>query len=243
MANYRYINTRFWTDGYIYKLTPIHKLLFMYLLTNPLVEVCGAYEIHLQRISLDIGVKTQAVEDGLVLLERDGKAIYRDGWVYIKNFAKHQSSSESIKIGIERTWGLIPQEICSQFEEWTPSPHHPPTIPPPPGDNELNRTEQNLTEQNRTALPTPSLIANNLFTDEEIQVQLVSTLVAKGMDEKLATSEIHKFISYWTEPNSTSTKQRWQMEKTFEVSRRLNRWFMGSKDYKKTNRGIVKLYE
>ena len=35
---------------------------------------------------------------------------------------------------------------------------------------------------------------------------------------------IEEFISYWTEPNKNNTKMRFEMEKTFSISRRLQRW-------------------
>lgn len=44
-------------------------------------------------------------------------------------------------------------------------------------------------------------------------------------------AELTKFVDYWTELNSTGTKQRWEMEKTFEVQRRLTTWFSRTGSY------------
>jgi hypothetical protein len=52
-----------------------------------------------------------------------------------------------------------------------------------------------------------------------------------GVPEALARQEIKKFTYYWTELNSTGRKQRWQMEKTFEVQRRLRTWFSNVKGF------------
>ncbi len=41
----------------------------------------------------------------------------------------------------------------------------------------------------------------------------------------LLWSEIQKFERYWTEKNKTGRKQLWEMQKTFEVDRRLVTWF------------------
>jgi len=35
---------------------------------------------------------------------------------------------------------------------------------------------------------------------------------------------IRKFYDYWTEPNKSHTKMRWELEKTWDVKRRLNTW-------------------
>lgn len=78
-----------------------------------------------------------------------------------------------------------------------------------------------------------------LITDEE-KSKLIELLVSKKMDREFATSEIEKFISYWTELNHSKTKQRWQMEKTFEVNKRLATWFNNIKKFNGgTNAKIV----
>lgn len=63
-----------------------------------------------------------------------------------------------------------------------------------------------------------------LLTQEE-RKNVSFLLVEKGMDTTLVENELSKFISYWTELNHAGTKQRWQMEKTFEVNKRLTNWF------------------
>jgi len=47
----------------------------------------------------------------------------------------------------------------------------------------------------------------------------------------LMWEEIKKFERYWTEKNGTGTKQLWQMQKTFEVPRRLVTWFGRVKNF------------
>lgn len=48
---------------------------------------------------------------------------------------------------------------------------------------------------------------------------------ANKLEKSAIWNEIKAFASYWTELNPTGTKQRWQMQKTFEVERRLTTWF------------------
>lgn len=50
--------------------------------------------------------------------------------------------------------------------------------------------------------------------------------VCQGVDLKEGhKNEIRKFIEYWTEPNKSHTKLRWEMEKTWDTKRRLRTWF------------------
>ncbi len=103
MAKQRYINTRFWDDGYVVTLDPIEKLLFLYFLTNPLTEICGAYEIQLKRVALDTGIDRDMVLKILNRFEDEDKIIYRDGWILVNNFIKHQSVNPKVQIGIEKS--------------------------------------------------------------------------------------------------------------------------------------------
>lgn len=43
--------------------------------------------------------------------------------------------------------------------------------------------------------------------------------------------EVKAFEQYWTESTLNGSKQRWETEKTFDISRRLARWFMNKKEF------------
>lgn len=111
MAKQRYINTRFWDDNYIASLDPIEKLLFIYFLTNPLTEISGAYEIPLKRVALDTGIDRDMVQKILNRFADEDKIIYRDGWILVTNFIKHQSVNPKIVTGIESAVKRCPEWI------------------------------------------------------------------------------------------------------------------------------------
>lgn len=56
------------------------------------------------------------------------------------------------------------------------------------------------------------LIANELYQNTHLS-------------DKTIKIEIGKFILYWTEPTHDGTRERWQLEKTFEIRRRIFSWF------------------
>lgn len=111
MAKQRYINTRFWDDGYIVTLDPLEKLLFLYFLTNPLTEICGAYEIPLRRIAFDTGIDADMVTKMVRRFADADKIIYHEGWVLICNFIKHQSATPTVQTGIENAVKRCPDWI------------------------------------------------------------------------------------------------------------------------------------
>ena len=105
----RVVNTKFWTDAYITELDPSEKLIFIYLITNNLTNICGIYEITLRQISFDTGFELETVKRILQRFERDGKVAYKDGWVAIRNFIKNQNQgSPQVKKGIKREFELSP---------------------------------------------------------------------------------------------------------------------------------------
>lgn len=124
MAKQRVVNTRFWDDDYIMALGPTEKLVFLYVLTNPLTDLCGAYQITLKRICFDTGLKPAKLLEILSRFEEAGKIIYRDGWIVIKNFAKHQVSNPKVAKGIERSLNDCPDWIKHTLSIGYHSPPH-----------------------------------------------------------------------------------------------------------------------
>ena len=44
-------------------------------------------------------------------------------------------------------------------------------------------------------------------------------------------SMLESFYDYWSEPNKSKTKERWQLQPTFEISRRLKTWAKREKSF------------
>tara|TARA_R100000781_G_scaffold93876_1_gene58357 strand:- start:19 stop:771 length:753 start_codon:yes stop_codon:yes gene_type:complete len=53
------------------------------------------------------------------------------------------------------------------------------------------------------------------FTEFKNSVQSISDI---DKEDKIA------FLEYWSEPNKSNTRMRWELEKTWDLSRRLKRW-------------------
>src|SRR3990167_1871757 len=119
MAKQRYIKDSFWTDPYIEKLSPDFKLVFLYLLANPLANISGVYEIRLKRMAFETGYDTEVVENILKKFVKDKKIIQFESWVVIVNHIKHQSLGDLTAKGINREIREAPQEIQDLFEEKT----------------------------------------------------------------------------------------------------------------------------
>lgn len=98
--------------------------------------------------------------------------------------------------------------------------------PMAPDALEGNTNKKGTQEEGRGELSfaTPANEAKRFFESDEQRAEVIDFLVGKGLPFEVASTEVAKFVSYWTEPNKTGKKTRWQMEKTFEVRRRLFTW-------------------
>ena len=116
MGKRRFISTCFWDDNTIILLSTIEKLLFLYFLTNPLTNVAWIYEISLKRINSDTCIEIHTIKEIMKKFEDLWKIRYIDGWLYIKNFSKHQNL-DNIKISqwIALGWKVVPQNVKNKI--------------------------------------------------------------------------------------------------------------------------------
>ena len=114
MAKKRYINTKFWSDGFIIGLSPLERYLFLYLLTNEHTDICGIYELSWGVIIRETGLDNKTLQK--ILKKLEGRIFYINDWIYIKNFNKHQAVNESIKLGVDRSLKNVPPEILTKIK-------------------------------------------------------------------------------------------------------------------------------
>lgn len=115
MATQRYISTSFWDDGWIHKLDPSEKLLYLYFMTNPLTNIAGVYQITLDRMIFDTGFNENTIKHILEKFEVVKKCYYRDGWLILPSWPKHQKWQQRSKIkqGIDICLSSTPKNIIS----------------------------------------------------------------------------------------------------------------------------------
>ena len=116
MGKQRYIDTKFWDDNYIRKFTPKEKLLYLYFLTNPLTNICGIYEISIDRIVFDTGMERALVIEILEKLKKSNRLKYSQGYVAIKRFIRHQAKNSKIRKGIETLLKKAPKGLAQWVE-------------------------------------------------------------------------------------------------------------------------------
>lgn len=113
----RIIYTKFWEDSYVGTLNPTEKLVFVYLLTNSRINLCGFYELPDRIISFETGIGSSDLEKMKQKFQADGKFSFHSGWVKVLNHEKYnQYKGEKNEIAKEKELSLIPQEIVEGID-------------------------------------------------------------------------------------------------------------------------------
>lgn len=114
MAEIRYIKTKMWRDTWFNNLNQKQQHLFMFLVTNEATRLSGFYEMQLEQIALSTKNKPKEVAEAIKGLSP--RILYIDGWVCIKNYAKHQNAANSPKVQtlIEKDLKDVPNQIIDQ---------------------------------------------------------------------------------------------------------------------------------
>lgn len=117
----RSVQDRFWSDGWVRKLNPLDRYLFLYLLTNEHTNWCGVYELDLSMMAFESGVDERELERSM-LPRLAPKIIYVEGWVWVPNWSKHHMSesgsmSPTQQKGFDAAWKQIPEKIRGLMKE------------------------------------------------------------------------------------------------------------------------------
>lgn len=113
MDKLRSVNTKFWQDPFIEDLNPTEKLLFLYLLTNPLGNILGIYEISIKRISYDTGIGKETIKKAFEGFESVGKVFYFHDYVVLANFLKNQKLNSNMWVGAKNIFLKLPKSLIT----------------------------------------------------------------------------------------------------------------------------------
>ena len=108
----------------------------------------------------------------------------------------------------------------------------PPTNPEPKPNLEVTNHEpnnngnvNNNNNQNKSGDKSPNLTSNLESRKNKFIEDLKSFVDVYGKEM------VRKFFDYWSELNKSQTKMRWELEKTFEISKRLSTWSSRDKTF------------
>lgn len=237
----RYIDTHFWKDNYIVELDPSEKLLFLYLLSNPHANIAWIYEISIREISFDTWFDKDLILRLLDRFSKDNKIHYIQWYIYLVNSIKHQKINPSIKKWIEIIVKSIKsdfwQELAKNDKLYTGCIQALTYI----NINYNNNININSNEDLEKSSPKDET-SSSLWKKEEIFFKDLlkenfKEDFIKKIKEKYEISpgelkvEVELFIIHWTEKNPGWRKEKWQMQKTFDIQKRFYTWMANNRKW------------
>ena len=95
-------------------------------------------------------------------------------------------------------------------------------------DNKVYKDNKDKNKDNKEERKTlsPAEEMRKFLEGKEIAFKIAELVAEKSkIPLEKVIEELNNFRGYWTERNKNGTKQRWELEKTFELHRRLGTWF------------------
>jgi hypothetical protein len=106
---YRAVDTAIWSDPFVESLSPMAKLIFVYLWTNSACNQAGLYVISKQRIEFETGA--ELTDEIISALKPKIEIDLLKNIVWVKNFFRRQCANQNFAIGALR----CVSSICAEF--------------------------------------------------------------------------------------------------------------------------------
>lgn len=68
-------------------------------------------------------------------------------------------------------------------------------------------------------------------------------LEVSAFKEKYSTEMLEAFVDYWTEPNKSKTKLRYELQKTFDIGRRLKTWSKNDSKFNNKKSDVMETWQ
>lgn len=210
---YRFTNTDKWNDAWFSNLKPTEKLLFNYLCDN--CDCAGFIEVITKKWANDIGAENKQIEGALKGLARGLIYSKSEDCIYLRTFLKHQKNLPLNEInqahkGIIKRFNLYAEKFeisnITQFIEGALK-----GLSSPYGIGIGNGTSNG--------------IEKTIEQRKELLREKAIKFSKEVLDRKDFPQEVlNEFRLYWIEPNKSFTKLKYELEDTWDINLRLQRW-------------------
>jgi hypothetical protein len=114
----RIIHTKIWTDSFFASLQPVEKLVFIYYITNPAVNIIHLYECSDKQVIFDTGVDDPVLQKIKKNLSDNNKIKFFEGYVFLVNAYKYETyTGELSEKGKARAFGQLSSSVKKWYKE------------------------------------------------------------------------------------------------------------------------------
>jgi len=217
----RFIDTKMWDKAWFRKLTPKNKLIWLYLLTR--CDHAGIWDADWDLAEFMIG-EWVGYEELPEVIKKKMKYIKGEDQYFIPSFIDFQYGElkENSKPHLSVIKRLTEKGLLTVLH----------TLKDKDKDKDKGKDKKKsfLTFKSK-----PKKYREQVFKKETLEI---------GKDIKNITEkQIDDFIMYWTESNTNGKKMKYEMQKTFDIGRRLVKWRDNNIEWGKTGKDNIKPFE
>ena len=217
----RFIDTKIWDKAWFRKLTSKNKLLWIYILTK--CDHAGIWDSDWEAAEFFIGEKV-SFEELPKQIQDKMQYIKGDDQYFIPAFIEFQYGTlrENSKPHLSVIKRLNEKSLLNSYQR----------VYNTPKDKEKEK------EQYKDKIK----YKKKDKKQREKEFGLIVFNKAKEI-EGLSKIQIENFTSYWTESNENGKKMKFEMQKTFDIKRRLIKWRDNNKEWKKAVKKPIQTIE
>lgn len=161
------------------------------------------------------------------------------------NFLKHLKDEKFLTLNVNRWFTVI---TIAKYDEYNPQNERKMNGKRTQDERKMNtyneRKESNERNEQSTKVdcvePTPQekmveFVSLFLEKGERYEKIILAISLRSGLAEEIVRAELDKFMNHWCESTKSGKKQKWELQETFELERRLSTWFRNYEKYNKDN--------
>ena len=213
----RFIETDIWKKKWFRKLPTNVKLFYFYILTN--CDHAGMYDVDLELAEFQIGMDID--KDNILKYIGEHIEIIKDDKWFLRKFVDFQygilkdtNNAHKSVIKILNRYGInlgASQELTSSLQADQDK------------EQDKEKVKNKKKKENKVEFHEILDIKQDESRLEIRRIKFINEL-NKEFHTKYNKELRTAFFDYWTEPNKSKTKMRFELEKTWDTSRRLARW-------------------
>tara|TARA_R100000700_G_scaffold20180_1_gene26954 strand:+ start:261 stop:1067 length:807 start_codon:yes stop_codon:yes gene_type:complete len=216
----RFIETDLWKKKWFRKLPTNVKLFYFYILTN--CDHAGMYDVDLELAEFQIGMDID--KDNILKHIGDHIEIIKDDKWFLRKFVDFQygilkdtNNAHKSVIKILNRYGinLGADEVLTSSSQADQEQ-----------EQEQEQKQVKVNNKKKESKVELHEILDKRTDDNRLAIRRIKFIneLNKEFHTKYTKEMRRAFFEYWTEPNRSKTKMRFELEKTWDTGRRLSRW-------------------
>jgi len=111
------IRTEMWGDPYFVSLNKEEKLLWVYLLTNPSINIAGIMREGILLLAMHCSITPDEASSAMERFVTDKKVLYQDNFIFVTNWIEYHCYTERVRAGVDKCIDSIPEWFQSEVRD------------------------------------------------------------------------------------------------------------------------------